>query len=92
MDIQATIQKLLANTEEIKKSHPTVENVRHCIYDIPYADLKLFAGSIRAKIYIDLDARRAYIIYSPMVNGTMDSDIWLYSTVIKIKPAEIIEE
>lgn len=92
MNIQDTINTLVTNTAEIKKAYPTVENVRHCVFDIPYSDLKAFAGQIRAKLYTDLTQQRAYIIHSPMIDGSMDSDLWLYSTVIKIKPAEIIEE
>lgn len=91
MTIQEIISNLITNTEEIKKAYPTVENVRHCVFDIPYADLKAFARNIHAKMHTDLTQQRAFIIHSPMVNGSMDSDIWLYSTIIKIKPAEIIE-
>jgi len=91
MNIKDVISKLITNTEEIKKYYPTVENVRHCVFDIPYADLKAFAVSINAKIYTDLTQQRAYIIYSPMIKGNMDSDIWLYSKPLNIKPAEIIE-
>jgi hypothetical protein len=92
MDIREIINTLVANTEEIKKAYPTVENVRHCIYDIPYADLKAFAGHIHARLNTDTTQRRAYIIHSPMVDGKMDSDIWIYSKPVTIKPAEIIEE
>jgi hypothetical protein len=91
MTIQDTISKLITNTAEIKKSYPTVENVRHCVFDIPYAELKSFAKQIGITLHTDLTQQRAFIIHSPMVEGSMDSDLWLYSTVIKIKPAEIIE-
>lgn len=92
MNIYETIRTLLTNTEEIKKAYPSVENVRHCIYDVPYGDLKSFALDIHAKIHTDITRKRAYIIHSPMIDGTMDSDIWLYSKPLKIRPAEIIEE
>lgn len=92
MNIQQKIDVLLENTQEIRKAYPTVDSVRHVIKDIPYAELKAFATKLGKTFYTDLQQNRAYIIYSPLVNGNMDSDIWLYSTVIKIKPAEIIEE
>lgn len=92
MEIEKIISTLIINTEEIKKAYPTVENVRHCVYDIPYGDLKSFAGTIHAKLHTDRLRRRAYIIHSPMICGTMDSDIWIYSKPLTIKPEEIIEE
>lgn len=91
MDIQKAIEALLINTEEIKKNYPTVTNVRHNLKDVPYADLKEFARQHNDTIRTDATESRAYIIYSPLVNGKMDTDIWLYSTVVKIKPVEIIE-
>lgn len=92
MTIQKTIDTLVANTAEIKKAYPTVETVVHRIYDIPYSELKSFAGGRHATLHTDVTKQRAFVIHSPIVNGVMDTDIWLYSTVIKIKPAEIIEE
>lgn len=92
MTIQQKIDVLITNTAEIRKAYPTVESVRHVLTDIPYNDLIDFAASLNKTIYTDLHQSRAYIIYSPWVADHLDSDIWLYSTVIKIKPAEIIEE
>jgi len=91
MDILQSIQYLLRNTEEIKKHYTTVTEVRHAIKDIPLADLKEFAKQHKHTIHEDNLQGRVYVIHSPMVNGKMDSDIWLYSTVVNIKPAEITE-
>jgi gentisate 1,2-dioxygenase len=91
MNIQEIIETLLTNTEEIKKHYPTVDEVRHVIKDIPLHELKQFAKDHHATVHTDKVGCRVYVIYSPMVNGKMDSDIWLYSTVVLIKPAEIIE-
>jgi hypothetical protein len=91
MDIHQAIQYLLKNTEEIKKHYTTVVEVRHAIKDIPLDDLKKFAIQQNHTIHTDRLESRAYIIHSPLVNGKMDSDIWLYSTVVNIKPAEITE-
>lgn len=91
MDIHQSIQYLLKNTEEIKQHYTTVVEVRHAIKDIPIADLKEFALQHNHTIHTDKPENRVYVIHSPMVNGKMDSDIWLYSTIVKIKPAEITE-
>jgi len=91
MDIQKTIETLLTNTYEIKKSYPTVDNVRHNIYDVPYAELKTFAQQNHLTLHTDVREKRVHVIYSPIVDNKMDSDIWLYSTVVNIKPAEITE-
>jgi len=91
MDIQKTIETLLANTEEIKKQYPTVDCVRHNIYDVPYAELRDFARENRLTIHTNIKEKRVHIIHSPLVNGQMNSDIWLYSTLLNIKPAEITE-
>jgi gentisate 1,2-dioxygenase len=91
MDIKKTIETLLTNTEEIKKHYPTVDNVRHTVYDVPYSDLKTFAIQEMLTIHTEKKEKRVYIIYSPNINGKMDSDIWLYSTIVNIKPAEITE-
>ena len=91
MDILKTINTLLANTEEIKKSYPTVENVRHNVFDIPYPQLKSFAQQNHLTLHPDIRENRIHVIYSPIVDGKMDSDIWLYSGIVKIKPAEITE-
>lgn len=92
MDIQKTIDTLLVNSEEIKKAYPTVVNIRHEVKDIPLEDLKQFAKDHRASIHTDAAAKRAYVIYTPDEVPKMDSDFWLYSTVVKIKPAEIIAD
>lgn len=92
MDIQKTIDTLLVNSEEIKKAYPTVTNIRHEVKDIPYSDLLQFAQSHRTSIHTDAIQKRVFMIYSPMIDGKMDTDFWLYSTVVKIKPAEIIAD
>ena len=92
MDIQKTIDTLLVNSEEIKKSYPTVKNIRHEVKDIPYSDLLQFARSHRASVHTDATQNRVYVIYTPDEVPKMDSDFWLYSTVVKIKPAEIIAD
>jgi len=91
MDIQKTIETLLTNTEEIKKHYPTVDNVRHNVFDIPYAELKAFAQQNKLILHTDTKEKRVHVIYSPIIDGHMDSDMWLYSTVVNIKPAEITE-
>lgn len=91
MDIQKTIETLLTNTADIKKHYPTVDNVRHNIYDVPYSELRDFALENRLTLHTDSKEQRAYVIYAPLVNGAMDIDIWIYSGIVKIKPAEIIE-
>lgn len=92
MDIQKIIDTLLVNSEEIKKAYPTVTNIRHEIKDIPYEYLKQFAIDHRARIHTDTAEKRVYVIYTPDEVPKMDSDFWLYSTVVKIKPAEIIAD
>ena len=91
MDIHAAIEQLLINTGEIKNSYPTVTEVRHAIKDIPLSDLKEFAKQQNHTIHTDKLEGRVYVIHSPMFNGKMDSDIWLYSTIVKITPAQITE-
>lgn len=89
--IQEIIDNLLAQTAEIKNKYPTVENVRHSVKDIPYYELRKFAESIGKTLSIDTTESRAYVIHHPFTMGAYDSDIWLYSTVVKFKPAEVIE-
>jgi len=91
MNIQKTIETLLTNTAEIKKSYPTVDIVRHIVKDIPFSELKTFIIREMLTMHTDKAEKRIYAIYSPLVNGKMDSDIWLYSTIVNIKPAEITE-
>lgn len=92
MDIQKTIDKLLVNSEEIMKAYPTVTNIRHEVKDIPYSDLKQFAKDHHARIHTDTTEKRVYVIYTPVDLPKMHSDFWLYSTVVTIKPAEIIAD
>lgn len=89
--LQQIINKLLAQTEEIISKYPTVENIRHTITDIPYNDLQAFAKTHGETIRMNEEASRAYIIHSPIINNKMHSDIWIYSQVVKFKPAEVIE-
>lgn len=89
--IQEIIDKLLAQTAEIKNKYPTVENVRHSVKDLPYDELKKFAQSLGKTLSVDATESRAFIIHSPFIMGAYDSDIWLYSTSVKFKPAEVIE-
>lgn len=91
MNIQATINTLLANTEEIRKNYPTVTNVRHVVIDLPYTHLHEFARQHGDMIRTDFSQNRVYVIHTPCVNGKIDSDFWLYSGIVKIKPAEITE-
>lgn len=91
MDIHGVVKTILTNSEEIRKHYPTVTNIRHVIKDIPYSDLKEFAMQTQDTMRTDSVEGRAYIIYNPLVNGKYDCDIWLYSTIVKIKPAEITE-
>lgn len=91
MDIQSIIDTLLVNSEEIKKAYPTVSNIRHQVMDIPYAELKQFAKDKMHTIHTDNITKRAFVIHTPLA-GNMDTDIWLYSTVLKIIPAQIIED
>lgn len=92
MDIQKTIDTLLVNSEEIKKAYPTVTNIRHEVKDIPYSDLLQFARSHRASVHTDAAQKRVYVIYTPVEVPKMDTDFWLYSTRVTIKPAEIIAD
>lgn len=92
MNIQEIIDKLLVNTEEIMKAYPTVTNIRHEVKDIPYSELLEFARLHKNSIHTDPIEKRAYIIHNPIVNGKIDSDFWLYSTIVTIKPAEIIAD
>lgn len=92
MNIQQVIDTLLVNTEEIQKAFPTVTNVRHEIKDIPYSELLEFARFHKKSIHTDETEKRAYVIHNPIINGKMDTDIWLYSTIVTIKPAEIIAD
>lgn len=91
MDVHEIIDKLLVNTAEIKRHYLTVDTVKHVMKDISYADLKEFAQQHRLTIHTDQMQKRALVIYSPLVGGKMDSDIWLYSKQLNIKPAEITE-
>lgn len=92
MDIQQSIKQLLINSEEIRKAYPTVTNVRHEIMDIAYTDLKQFAQSKKHTLHMDNVLKRAYVIHTPFDNGKMDTDIWIYSTPLKIIPSQIIED
>lgn len=91
MDIQAAIKQLLINSDEIREMYPSVTNIRHEIKDIPFAELKAFSISNRHTLHIDEKNSRAYVIHTPWV-GTMDTDIWIYSTILKIQPSTIIED
>lgn len=92
MNIQEEITKLLAVSDEVIQAHPTITNIRHELKDIPYLELKAFAATVGKLLQTDQSESRAFIIYSPYANGRMDSDIWLYSTIVKFKPAEVIED
>ena len=92
MNIQKIIDTLLANSAEIMKAYPTVKNIRHEIKDIPYSDLLVFSKQHQETIRTNHEQKRVYIIHSPMEACKMHSDIWLYSTIITIKPAEIIAD
>lgn len=89
--LQQIVDKLLAQTEEIIIKYPTVESIRHTITDIPYNDLQSFAKTHDETIHMNEKEGRAYIIHSPTINNKMHSDIWIYSQVVKFKPAEVIE-
>lgn len=93
MTINQRISECLANTLLIKETYPAVETVRYELYNTPYSELLQFARTIKHTLYTDEKKQLAYIIYSPRnLNNQLDTDIWIYSTKLKIKPAEIIDE
>jgi hypothetical protein len=93
MSIQERINNCLADTLIMRDEYPAVTNVRYELFDIPYAELVAFAQKERLTIHQDMDKQRVFVIHDPFnLNKQMDTDIWLYSTVVKIKPAEIIAE
>lgn len=91
MDINEAIKQLLINSDEIRKAYPTVTNIRHEIKDIPLAELKAFSISNKNTLHIDEKSKRAYVIHAPWV-GNLDTDIWIYSNILKIQPSTIIED
>lgn len=93
MTIQQHITNCINDTMLIRQKYPSVTNVRYEIFDIPLEELRRYAAINKCTLHTNNDIKRAYIIISPLATGTkMDSDIWMYSTIVKIKPAEIISE
>lgn len=89
MTIQERIDWALTKTEDLRKTHTEITNVRYEFKDISYSELREYAMQEKCKLHTTED--RAYIILCTFASK-YDTDIWLYSKPIKIKPAEIIEE
>lgn len=88
MTIQDRIDWALSKTEDLRKTHPEITNVRYEFKDIPFGELNAYALANNHKI--DVRDSRAYILVCNL-NDQYDTDIWIYSTIINYKPAEIIE-
>lgn len=91
MTIDERIQECLDKTTRLRQEHPAIKNIRYEIMDVPYEDLREFAESQNTQLHTDVRFKRVYTLYSPWNGIQLDTDIWLYSTVVKIKPAEITE-
>lgn len=93
MTIQERINNCLADTLIIRDEYPAITCIRYELYDISYDELHQYARENRLTIHTSNEKQRAYVIHSPFnLNKELDTDIWLYSTIVKIKPAEIIAE
>ena len=90
MNIQETIDSYYDIAAKIQAEYPNITNIRFEMKDIPFAILKLFAIENSIDINIPKDSGKpAFIIHHDYARS-MDVDIWLYSTPVTIKPAEII--